>query len=73
METVYLVYENQYADEVPEVMECYTEKGLIDFAEQKRQDFIVLENHQTPIQELEDAKYFLEFVAEYTTIKKYLL
>ena len=73
IETVYLVYENQYKDELPECISVYTRKGLIEHAEQCRQDFIKLENHQAPIQDFDEAVYFLEFVTEHTIIEKHLL
>ena len=73
METVYLVYENQYENELPESIEVYTKKGLIEHAEDVRRGFIELEDHKTPIENFEEALYFLEVLAECTIIEKCLL
>ena len=68
---VYLVYERQYVtgesrenddivENIREWANIYTEKTLIEYAEDKRRDFIEMENYSETIVELDIALSFLD-------------
>lgn len=80
---VYLVYERQYVtgesreddniiNNIQEWAEIYTEKALIEDTEDKRQDFIEMEDYSEPIVDLATALNFLD-MAGYEVIEMTLI